>query len=52
MTWQKSEAKRLLDKDLMGGKFPLDMQEMKPAVVYLQRPEFADFEYKHFCNHL
>jgi hypothetical protein len=51
-TWKGSEAKRLLIQDLMSGEIPLDPKEMEPAQVYLQRPEFANFDYERFCNRL
>jgi hypothetical protein len=51
-TWQNSEAKKLLEKDLISGTIPLYSGEMEPKVVYAQRPEFAGFKYKHFPNRL
>lgn len=51
-TWKDSEAKRLLVQDLMSGEIPLDPNEMEPAQVYLQRPEFANFGYERFRDRL
>jgi hypothetical protein len=52
MSWKDSDAKRLLVQDLMSGEIPLDPNEMEPATVYLQRPEFADFRYERFRDRL
>lgn len=50
--WEYSNAKELLYKDLLNGRIPLDPEEMGPQVVYLQRPEFADFKYENFRQNL
>ncbi len=49
LKWRNSSAKRLLEKDLINGDIPINSADgMEPEVVYLQRPEFADFELAHF----
>jgi len=50
--WKDSLAKRLLWKDLFNGDIPLYSDEMGPQEVYLQRPEFSDFAYEKFRDHL
>jgi hypothetical protein len=50
--WATSKARKLLAEDLMTGKIPLNRTEMGPQEVYVQRPEFAEFDYKKFRNNL
>jgi hypothetical protein len=45
--WRNSKAKKLLEEDIKHGRIPLD-HNMDPHHVYLQRPEFAEFEYARF----
>jgi hypothetical protein len=51
-SWKDSEAKKLLEKDLISGLIPLNSDDMKPGIVYFQRPEFAEFEYGRFRDRL
>jgi hypothetical protein len=48
LIWRGSKARDLLEKDLVSGDLSLDVNVMDAREVYLQRPEFADFEYDHF----
>ena len=41
----------LLEQDIKSGAIPHD-DEMAPEVVYLQRPEFAEFDFKRFRDRL
>jgi hypothetical protein len=51
--WHTSEAKRLLEHDLISGNIPLHSDgSMEPKEVYLQRPEFAEFSYEYFRDRL
>ena len=50
--WRYSEARALLEKDLVDGTIPIDSDLMEPQVVYGQRPEFSDFPYKKFRDNL
>lgn len=50
--WSKTEARKLLYKDLTDGTIPLDTNDMAPQVVYLQRPEYSDIEYERFRDRL
>lgn len=52
--WHTSEAKKLLENDLISGKIPLHNGNdgMEPKDVYLQRPEFAEFSYEYFRDRL
>jgi hypothetical protein len=52
LTWRGSKARDLLEKDLVSGDIPLDVNVMDAREVYVQRPEFADFEYDHFRDRL
>jgi hypothetical protein len=52
LTWRGSKARDLLEKDLISGDIPLDVNVMEAREVYIQRPEFADFEYNHFRDRL
>jgi hypothetical protein len=52
ITWRGSKARYLLERDLISGDIPLDGNVMEAREVYLQRPEFADFEYAHFRDRL
>jgi hypothetical protein len=49
--WRNSKAKKLLEHDLRSGRIPLD-NDMDPEDVYLQRPEFSEFEYARFRDRL
>jgi hypothetical protein len=51
-TWKGSKARDLLEKDLISGDIPLDVDVMDAKEVYLQRPEFANFEYAQFRERL
>jgi hypothetical protein len=51
--WHASEAKRLLEHDLLSGSIPLHSDgTMEPKEVYLQRPEFAEFSDEYFRDRL
>lgn len=53
--WHTSEAKKLLENDLISGTIPLHNGDggMEPKDVYLQRPEeFAEFTYEYFRDRL
>ena len=52
LTWRGSKARDILEKDLIRGDIPLEGNAMDAREVYLQRPEFADFEYNHFRDRL
>jgi hypothetical protein len=50
--WRGSAAKMLLEQDdLKSGVIPGD-DEMAPEIVYLQRTEFGEFEFKRFRDRL
>jgi hypothetical protein len=49
--WRGSIARMLLEQDIKSGKIP-DHDEMAPEVVYMQRIEFADFEFRRFRDRL
>jgi hypothetical protein len=50
--WSQSEAKKLLEKDLLAGIVPLNSSEMPPRVVYGLHAEFLEFPYNNFCQNL
>jgi hypothetical protein len=50
--WRNSNAKKLLEEDIKSGRIPLDPDIMDPEDVYLQRPEFSEFEFKRFRDRL
>jgi len=50
--WQYSQAKKLLEQDLRNGTIPLDSSVMGPKEVFVQCPEFAEFDYDRFRDRL
>lgn len=52
--WKTSDAKKLLELDLISGEIPLQSGDdgMDPMDVYLQRPEFSEFPYEYFRGRL
>jgi hypothetical protein len=44
LTWAKSQAKKLLEEDILGGI----IDGMDPKTVFKQRPEYAEFPYEQF----
>jgi len=50
--WQYSQAKKLLEQDLRNGTIPLDSSVMGPKEVFVQHPEFAEFDYDRFRDRL
>jgi hypothetical protein len=51
-SWRNSEAKRLLSEDLIKCRIPLSNEEMDAKEVYLQRPEFSQFQFENFRDRL
>jgi hypothetical protein len=52
LTWRGSKARDLIEKDLISGDIPLNVNVMEAREVYIQPPEFANFEYHHFRDRL
>ena len=55
--WRKSEAKKLLYKDIMEGRVPIDAKEdgnNKLALkdIYSLRPEYAEYDYNKFSSRI
>jgi hypothetical protein len=50
--WHKSEAKRLLERDLACGLIPVNGREMGTHAVYASRPEYAAFPVDVFTRRL
>jgi hypothetical protein len=50
--WKNSEAKHLLERDLLDGTIPLLSDDMGPKEVFQQREQFAEFDYKNFRSNL
>lgn len=56
--WKKSKAKRLLYKDIMNGKVPLEAKTadgkltMPLKSIYNSRPEFKEYKYSKFSSRL
>jgi hypothetical protein len=55
LKWASSQAKKLLQEDLLRGNIPLyshGVDGMDPKTVFGQRPEFAEFPYEQFRGRL
>lgn len=52
LPWQKSEAKKLLQQDLMTGRIPLSGHVMGSKAVYDSRPEYASYPFNLFPRRL
>jgi hypothetical protein len=52
ITWRRSMARTLLEKDLRHGVIPLDNEDMAEEVVYMQRDEFCLFPFDQICKRL
>jgi hypothetical protein len=50
--WSSSEAKKLLEDDLLAGKIPLDNSKMPTRVVYGLHPQFLEFPFNNFSQNL
>jgi hypothetical protein len=52
--WGNSEAKEILQQDLLSGRIPFDGKEWTPQVVYdlPDRPQFRLYPYKNFVTNL
>ena len=50
--WRKSQARHLLEQDLLNDVILINNYEMGPAEVYGQRPEFAEHSYTSFPRRL
>jgi hypothetical protein len=50
--WNKSEAKKLLERDLASGMIPVSGREMGSHEVYASRPEYAAFPVDLFTRRL
>ena len=52
VTWNKSEARRLLERDLATGAIPVCGREMGTRLVYASRPEYATYTLELFTRRL
>lgn len=52
VTWNKSDAKRLLERDLATGLIPISGREMGSLEVYASRPEYAAYPLDIFTRRL
>jgi hypothetical protein len=52
VTWNKSEARRLLERDLATGDIPVCGREMGSRTVYESRPEYAAYPFDIFVRRL
>jgi hypothetical protein len=50
--WNKSDAKRLLERDLASGLIPVSGRDMGSLAVYASRPEYAAFPVNVFTRRL
>jgi hypothetical protein len=52
VTWNKSKARRLLERDLATGAIPVCGREMGTRLVYASRPEYATYTLELFTRRL
>jgi hypothetical protein len=52
ISWEDSEARKLLYKDLSEGIVPLDGDKNDTATIYAMRPDYAKYDVSMFANRL